>query len=157
MAVKIEVTTKPHLPDAASTGLKHDIEDLGIGKVERVKMIQVYRLEGELSEGEVLRICREPLAAPITQDYSYNGPLIIGASGTHILEVAYNPGVMDPVEATVIKALWDLGIERVESVKTARKYVLWGALTDSDLQTICDRLLVNRTIQHLVAEGESMS
>jgi len=157
MAVKIEVATKPHLPDAASTGLKHDIEDLGIGKVERVKMIQVYRLEGELSEGEVLRICSELLADPITQDYSYNGPLIIGASGTHILEVAYNPGVMDPVEATVIKALWDLGIEDVKSVKTAKKYVLWGALMEEELQIICDRLLVNRTIQHLVVEWEQVS
>ncbi len=157
MTVKIEVATKSYLPDAASAGLQQDIEDLGIGKVEQVKIVQVYRLQGELLEEEALRICRELLADSITQDYSYDGPLIATAENAYTLEVAYNPGVMDPVEATVIKAVRDLGIEGVESVKTARKYVVWGKLTADELQTICDRLLVNRTIQHLVAEGESIA
>ncbi len=69
---------------------------------------------------------------------------------THIIEVAYNAGVTDPVEETIIKAVRDLGVEGVSGVKTAKRYLIQGQLDTYQLETICSRLLVNPIIQHIV-------
>jgi len=73
---------------------------------------------------------------------------------THTVEVAYNAGVTDPVEETVLKAIKDLGIENVRAVKTAKRYLLEGKLDEPELDIICRRLLVNPIIQHVVEQGQ---
>ncbi len=61
--------------------------------------------------------------------------------------MAYNPGVADPVVGRVGKGIRDLGIATVRSVETAREYSLRGGLLERDVQSICDKLLVNGLIQ----------
>ncbi|HEY86582.1 MAG TPA: phosphoribosylformylglycinamidine synthase subunit PurL, partial [Dehalococcoidia bacterium] len=68
----------------------------------------------------------------------------------HAIEVAYNAGVTDPIEGTVIKALWDLGVEGVKGVKTGKRCLLQGQLDANQLEVICNKLLVNPIIQHVV-------
>jgi phosphoribosylformylglycinamidine synthase len=73
---------------------------------------------------------------------------------SHTVEVAYNAGVTDPVEESVLKAIQDLGIEGVRAVKTAKRYLIEGELNESDLDIICRRLLVNPIIQHVVKSDQ---
>ena len=157
MQYKIEVVDKPGIFDAVGQGVSRDIADLGINGVKEVKFIQVYILEGELAEGEVGSICRELLADKVTQDYKIiaDHPALLErpvrtSAQRHIIEVAYNPGVMDPVEASVLKGIQDLGINPPESVSTAKKYIISGKLSASQLKTICEKLLYNKLIQHIV-------
>jgi len=160
MQYKIEVVDKPGIFDAIGQGVKKDILDLGINSVKEVKFIQVYALEGNLTENQVIKICDELLTDQVAQEYK-----IISDQGVrglasdsqshrsaqyHVVEVAYNPGVMDPVEASVLKGILDLGILGVESVKTAKKYILNGALSGLQLKTISQKLLYNKLIQHIV-------
>ena len=152
MQYKIEVVDRPGIFDAVGQGVSRDIADLGINSVKEVKFIQVYILEGNLAEGEVVSICRELLTDKVTQDYKIlsdarPAPL---KTNQHIVEVAYNPGVMDPVEASVLKGIQDLGIPEPEAVKTAKKYILIGRLSASQLVTISEKLLYNKLIQHVV-------
>lgn len=163
MQYKIEVVDKPGIFDAIGQGVKKDILDLGINSVKEVKFIQVYTLEGNLSENQVVKICDELLTDKVAQEYkilSGQGDRVLisdsqrrrsmGVSSHHIVEIAYNPGVMDPVEASVLKGIQDLGILGVESVRTAKKYILSGALSASQLKTIPEKLLYNKLIQHVV-------
>ena len=69
---------------------------------------------------------------------------------SHTVEVAYNAGVADPVEETIMKAVRDLGVNGVSGVKTAKRYLIQGQLDAHQLETICNRLLVNPIIQHIV-------
>jgi phosphoribosylformylglycinamidine synthase len=152
----IEVSVKACLPDPEGDRLTKDICDIGIATVERARVSDVYLLEGELHESEVSRIGRELLADPVVEDFSW-GERPLSSSETEdarVIVVTYNPGVMDPVAGSVAKGIRDLGIATVTSVKTARKYSLPGGLSEEDLQSICDKLLVNRLIQHVVTEGE---
>jgi phosphoribosylformylglycinamidine synthase len=64
--------------------------------------------------------------------------------------VAYNPGVMDPVEESTRKAIKDMGIYGVRSIKTERKYFIEGRIREKEFKTICEKLLYNRVIQHIV-------
>ncbi len=151
MFYKIEVKDKSGIFDAAGAGVKSDILDFGIKGVRDARFVQVYNIEGNLTEAEIKRICDELLTDKICQNYSINStndqrP----TTNDHIVEVAYNPGVMDPVESSTLKGISDLGIEGAESVKTAKKYIIRGKLSAGQLKTICEKLLYNKLIQHIV-------
>lgn len=152
MVYKIEVKDKPGIFDAVGDSIKKDIVDLGIRAVSNVRFIQVYIIEGDLSEYEVKKICEELLVDNVSQDYSINEQANrrTGEQNEFIIEIAYNPGVMDPVEESALKGIKDLGIEAITSFKTAKKYLLKGNLNDSQLKRISDKLLYNKLIQHIV-------
>jgi len=151
---RVEVCLKSHLPDARGLGLVRDIYDLGITTVSSVQVADIYWLDADLSPDELNLICRSLLADPVTQEYRYFTPStdIRGEvdNQSHTIEVAYNAGVTDPVEETIMKALQDLGMGGIRAVKTARRYLLHGRLDEYQLQVISDRLLVNPIIQHVV-------
>ena len=146
---------KDGFPDPRGEALQKDIGDLGITTVTKVRVTDVYLLEGNLDEIQIDKICRELLADPEVEEYSYNE--VPPPQGYHLIEVAYNPGVMDPVEESVRKGISDLGIITVDSVRTAKRYLLWGELSDEAFQSICDKLLVNSVIQHAVTKREVVS
>jgi phosphoribosylformylglycinamidine synthase len=152
MSWKIEVKEKPGVFDAVGEGLKKDISDLGIKTVRGVGFIQVYILGGEVCEEDAARICEELFVDGIYQDYSLRpfSALPAHARGHLVVEVAYNPGVMDPVEGSALKGIRDLGIEGVSAVHTAKKYLLRGRISPAQLKTISEKLLYNKLIQHVV-------
>lgn len=157
MEYKIEIKDKPEIFDAVGFGIKKDILDLGIDSVTQVQFIQVYIIEGNLDENQVKDICGQLLVDNISQDYSINASIISGAGAKteFVVEVAYNPGVMDPVEDSVSKGIRDLGIDTVSTVKTAKKYLIRGALSEYQLKTISEKLLYNKLIQHVVSYQSS--
>ena len=152
---RIEVSVKDGFPDPRGEALQKDIRDLGIMTVKQVRVSDIYLLEGKLNEAEVRRICQELLADPVVEEYSYREAP--SPDDAHVIEVAYNPGVMDPVEESVKKGIRDLGVVTIESVKTAKRYLLWGELSEEALQFISDKLLVNSVIQHMVVKREVVS
>jgi phosphoribosylformylglycinamidine synthase II len=156
---RIEVSVKAGFPDPEGDRLKMDIRDIGITTVKQASVSNIYLLEGELDETEVIKIGQELLADPVVEDFSWGeGPLSSIENGNAcVIEVAYNPGVTDPVEESVDKAIRDLGIATVKSVKTARKYSLQGDISEETLQSICDKLLVNSLIQHVVTKREAVA
>jgi phosphoribosylformylglycinamidine synthase II len=154
---RVEVSVKASLPDPRGEALKADIRDLGITTVSQVRVSDIYLLEGGLSGEEINTICRQLLADPVVEEYSVGDTPLIAATDAHAIEVAYNPGVMDPVEESVNKGIRDLGITRVESVKTAKRYYLWGKLSPGDIELISTKLLVNSVVQHVVTGREKVS
>ncbi|MFA5361723.1 MAG: phosphoribosylformylglycinamidine synthase subunit PurL [Candidatus Omnitrophota bacterium] len=147
----IEVNEKKGIFDAVGEGIKKDILDLGISGVRDVRFIQVYFINGDLGRREITAICEELLVDPISQAYCVNPPVRsrTGARETTV-EVSYNPGVMDPVEESALKGIRDMGIAKKVSLKTAKKYLLTGEFSSSQLTTITEKLLYNKLIQHIV-------
>jgi phosphoribosylformylglycinamidine synthase II len=151
---RVEVGFKKHLPDARGQGLVRDIRDLGIKTVSDARVLDVYWLDAELKPDELELVCCRLLADPVTQEYHFNsGTHGKNEASFHSFEVAYNAGVTDPVEETVMKALLDLDIEDVRAVKTAKRYLIKGQLDKNQLEIISSSLLVNPIIQHVVQEG----
>ncbi|MDO8674038.1 MAG: phosphoribosylformylglycinamidine synthase subunit PurS, partial [Dehalococcoidia bacterium] len=151
MAHRIEVGIR------GAAGLQRDAANLGIAGVESIHVVDVYRLEGDLSDEDLDRIGRELLADPITQAFVWNHSLVADEPGLHMVEVAYNPGVTDPVEQSTMKGIADLGIQSVASVRTAKKYLIRGNVSQKEIDTICDRLLANAVIQHVVLVDEELA
>lgn len=159
MQYRIEIQDKPGVFDAVGEGIKKDILDLGIKTVKEVRFVQVYNIEGDFSQDEVEKICQELLVDRVSQDYYIGAPEHQSARAPEgfIVEVAYNPGVMDPSEESIMKGIKDLGIYTARSIKTAKKYLLKGKLSDSQLRTVSEKLLYNKLIQHIVRAPEHKS
>ena len=150
---RIEVRLKSYLPDARGLSLVKDIHDLGITTVSDVRVVGIYWLDADLATDKLDLICQRLLADPVTQEYQCEPGFSVedkASTNYHTIEVAYNAGVTDPVEDTVMKAVRDLGIGGVKVVKTARRYLIDGQLDEDQLEVICSRLLVNPIIQHVV-------
>ena len=143
---------KPGFTDARAESLKRDILDLGLSGVDQVTVVDVYCLEGKTDQSDMVRICQELLTDPVVEEYQ-TYPLASRQreeTDVHSVEVAYNPGVMDPVEYSLSKAILDLGINTVHAVSTRKKYLFKGNLSENDIQSITNKLLVNSIIQHVV-------
>ena len=153
----IAVSVKAGLPDPRGAALEKDARDMGIRGLKSARVSDIYIISGDITREGVDKICRELLADPLVQDYSIGVLIERAHSSVHIIEIAYNPGVLDPVEDSIKKGIRDLGIQGVESVKTARRYHLGGQLSEGNLKAIADKLLVNPVIQHIVTGEERTS
>ncbi len=153
MIYKIEVWLKNNLPDVRGLSLAKDIYDLGITTVSNIRVVDIYWLDTDLKLDELDLICRSLLVDPVIQEMrckstSENENKL--DTTHHIVEVACNAGVTDPVEETSMKAALDLGVTGIRAIKTAKRYLIEGQLNEYQLETISNRLLVNPIIQHIV-------
>jgi phosphoribosylformylglycinamidine synthase len=146
----VTVSAKAGLPDPRGAALQKDVRDLGIRGLRSARVSDIYTITGDVTHTCVERICRELLADTPVQDYSVGVLIEPAHKGVHVIEIVYNPGVPDPAEDAIRKGIRDLGIEGVESVKTARRYYLGGLLNENTVKTIAGKLLMNPAIQHMV-------
>jgi phosphoribosylformylglycinamidine synthase len=152
MLWRVEVRHKPSIFDASGESIRKDIIDLGIKTISQVSVLQIYRLLGNLSAAQIERISQELLIDPVTQQYSFfeEKENSISEGYDHSIEIAHNPGVMDPVEESVIKGIRDLGFIEIKNVRTSRRYLLTGSLSSQDRNTVVNKVLCNKLIQHEV-------
>jgi len=152
---RVEVRLKSHLPDARGLGLTKDIHDLGITTVSDIRVVDVYWLDADLTPDMLELVCRQLFADPVTEEYWHERKPRdedkVGAD-YHTVEVAYNPGVTEPIEGSIIKALRDLAVGEVRTIKTAHRYLIKGQLDNQQMEAICGKLLVNPIIQHVVKQ-----
>src|SRR3990167_8488327 len=158
MIWRVEIKQKAGVFDAAGAGIQKDIVDLGVNSVHKVEVIQIYNIEGSISEEQVTRVCRELFVDGITQEYAccksneWRAADLEAAGDCKAIEIARNPGVMDPVEESALKGVRDLGIGQVQAVRRARRYLLYGNIPAQDLEIITNKVLSNKLIQHAVTD-----
>ncbi|MCK5738766.1 phosphoribosylformylglycinamidine synthase subunit PurS, partial [bacterium] len=129
MITKIEIGVRSEFLDAHSDQTLKDIRDLGLSQVEHVTANKIYYLDGDISDAVIARITKTLLTDPITEYFAINQPLREAAVSEWVVEITYNPGVMDPVEGSTLKGISDLGIDSINKIKTAVRYYIKGKLT----------------------------
>ncbi|MDD3374393.1 MAG: phosphoribosylformylglycinamidine synthase subunit PurL [Candidatus Omnitrophica bacterium] len=162
MIWRVEIKDKESVFDAVGQAVACDIQDLGITSISKVLVEQVFLIDGQIASKEIHKICRELLVDPVVQDYvcfQETTPSLskFEQKDFKTVEIAYNPGVMDPVEKSTLKGIKDLGIMNVSSVRTAKKYLLFGKPTEKELDIIIKRILSNKLIQHVVDHSSKTS
>ncbi len=152
MIWRVEVRQKEGILDPIGQSIARDIAELNLGEVQRVQVVSVFLLEGQISREEIKRIGDQLLVDPIVEQYSFDLKLPLQTATHHVVEIAYNPGVMDPVEASTLKGIRDLGVAGVTAVRTARQYHIHGKFTPQQLEAVTSRVLMNKLIQHVVRD-----
>ncbi len=153
MVRRVTVSTLPGLVDSRGEGVKKDAFDIGVKNISNVSVRDVYLFEGDISDKDIRHIAEELLTDFVTQDYLIDK---VPDEGGNVIEVAYNHGVMDPVEGSLYKAIADMGITSVTAAKTMKRYVILGDISDFEIELITDKLLVNKIVQHAATPGEEI-
>jgi len=120
--------------------VQNDFESFGIRDIKDVEVHDVYYLDENLSTRQVKLIAEELLCDPVVEEY------FIGQGNG--FEILYNPGVTDPKEDSIKKAIIDLGI-KVNLVKTATNYILKGKFNEKRVKECASLFLYNPLIQHI--------
>lgn len=151
---RIEIYNKPDFFDVHGEEVKASIKQLGIRTIEAVQAIRVFLLEGNLNPESLNRIARELLADPVSEEY-HIGQMAAppGLAQATLIEVHLKPGVTDPVAASAGMAIADMGI-MIESVRTARKYLILGTLNDKQTKMIAERVLANDCIEEVIVGAD---
>jgi phosphoribosylformylglycinamidine synthase subunit PurSL len=148
MPIRIEVSFKAEYRDPLGESVQRSIvEDLGLS-VEKVRTIDVYTIDANLTPQEVEQVRRELFTDPIIQESSATNRLARDFSW--IIEVGFRPGVTDNVGKTAREGIEEVVGRRLapdEAVYTSRQYLLTGRLTRDEVERVAGDLLANSLIQ----------
>jgi phosphoribosylformylglycinamidine synthase len=116
---------------------------------DEVRTAKVYRIEG-ISKTEAALLAEKLFTDPVSEKFTLNQSVDYGKS--HVVEVGYKPGVMNPEEASIQKAAEDLGV-KPKAVGSSTEYAFYGVVDPVRIETVVKRLLVNPTVQHVVSKA----
>jgi phosphoribosylformylglycinamidine synthase len=150
MLWRVDVATRDGLVDPASRGALSALREYGLAEVQDVRAEQVYLLEGDLDRAAADRVARELLHDPVAQTYALRPaaepPEV--PEGLRAVLVFKRPGVMDPVEASALKAIADLGLS-ASRVRTGMRYLVRGPVSEARLREAAARVLANEAVDEL--------
>lgn len=126
--------------------IRHILENKNVTKIETAK---IYRLEG-ISEQDAKILAEKVFCESIYQKYTLNKPVI--ANATHVLEIAYKRGVMNPEVASILKTASDLGI-KLTAADSSHEYGFYGKVAIEKVEEIVKKLhLLNEMVEYFVKE-----
>ncbi|MFH1225369.1 MAG: hypothetical protein V1676_06230 [Candidatus Diapherotrites archaeon] len=156
-AHRIEAGYKSQKDDAIAHGVLADIrEDLLIQGVKEINYVDVYLLRGGFSIAELNLIAEKLMHDPVVQRVSVDAPLFSDFDWE--IEVRVRENVTDNIGIAARIGIEDLlrrALGRDESVRSARKYVINGALSEKEAALICTGMLANPLIEEWkITRGE---
>jgi len=152
---RFEVFSRSGFSDVHGQSVLEDIKELGITVVQAVQSAKVFLIEADFDDDFGARVARELLADPVCEEYyiGRSGPPA-GLARATLIEVHLKSGVTDPVAESVMAAIADMGVQ-AEHVRTARKYVLLGEISQHQIETIAKKILSNDCIEDCVIGNEA--
>jgi phosphoribosylformylglycinamidine synthase len=130
--------------DLKGAALLHEIKrTLAIKTIDAIHTVKVYRLQG-IDEKTAQLIAQKCIIDPLAQKATCND--IFSFSTQNVIEVGYKAGVMNPEVASLCKIIKSLGIDSLVAADTSWEYHFSGTATPQEIELICDRLLVNKTV-----------
>lgn len=154
---RIEVTQRPDLPDCAGAALAQDLREAGLSRVRDVRTVRVYLVEGDLSLEAAALAARELFSDKVADIWAVDSSVIDEDDAAVALEIVRKPGVMEPVQGSALRGFALLGL-RARSVRTARRLLVWGEHSASEILAAAKRCLANEVIEDiLVGRPETRS
>jgi phosphoribosylformylglycinamidine synthase II len=143
---RIEVRTRPHLPDPRAHSVKRRAEALGF-QINDVATAKVYLVEADLDHAALDRVLARLLADPVTEQANIGAAPAPTAAQT--IEVHPLPGVMDPTAQSVAQAIEELtGTQPL--VSTGARFDLAG-LSKDQAEQLARQVLANPVIHQISA------
>ncbi|MBI5950593.1 MAG: phosphoribosylformylglycinamidine synthase subunit PurL [Chloroflexi bacterium] len=131
-----------------------DAHSLGFQHLKGIQVLNLYFIEGQLSQEELQRLALELLTDPVTESASWAelpAPSTPPKPDSVILEVALRPGVTDPVAEQIVRAAHELGINSVHRAATGQRFILRFDKSVSVREAATEsvyKLFANPVIQH---------
>lgn len=150
---QIDVFPADGNPDRIAEEVLNNAGFLQLPDSIRVSAAKGYLIQGDIDEKTSKRIATELLVDTVVEKsiVAPVGDPRLGKTESEIPNLIYVmplPGVTDPEAESALIAIRNLGID-VTAVRTFRKYHV-SALSDEQLNRLCDKLLCNDSIEQVV-------
>ncbi len=149
---RIEISRRSGIGDPHAQTILHELEDFGINSVEAIEYRRIFLIDSDATEKQIRQIVDELLIDPVIEQarIDLNLPASDNQPNRQIsIEVHFLPGVMDTVGQSTLQAIRQLGIG-VRQVRTARRYIFDGQLSESERKLIASRILANECIEQVI-------
>ena len=152
---RFEIFNRPGFSDVHGSSVLEDIKEIGIDTVEAVQSAKVFLIEADFDGDFAKQVGKELLSDPVCEEY-YIGRSAApaGLAKVTLIEVHLKSGVTDPVAESVTTAMTDMGAAP-DNVRTARKYILLGDITQRQTETIAKKILANDCIEDVMVGNEA--
>jgi phosphoribosylformylglycinamidine synthase subunit PurSL len=140
--------------DPRNGGYLKDAHALGYPHLKSIQVQDLFFSEGQLSQQDLQQLALKLLSDPVTQFATWKQlPSFLPQpeDGSVLLEVAFRPGVTDPVAEQLVRAAHELGLDGVHRASTAQRFLLCfdeNVDCTSATQSLAKSLLANSVIQH---------
>jgi len=152
---RFEVFNRPGFSDVHGKSVLEDIKELGINSVQVVQSAKVFLIEADFDKDFAEHVAQELLTDPVCEEhYIGRSSAPAGLAKVTLIEVHLKSGVTDPVAESVMAAIADMGV-KADNVRTARKYVLLGEISQSQTDTIAKKILSNDCIEDCIIGNEA--
>jgi len=133
------------------TALCAQLREAGLEQLATAHVVRLFFLEGQLGRADAERVAAELLCDPVVEAWQVNDPTHVhqAAPDTCEVEVHGRPGVMDPVAQSTLAELHAQRVA-VDTVRTARRYVVTGCGSATALLESVRRALANDCIEEVV-------
>jgi phosphoribosylformylglycinamidine synthase len=152
---RVEIFNRSGFSDVHGKSILEDIKELGISSVQVVQSAKVFLIEADFGKDFTERLAKELLTDPVCEEYYIGRSRApAGLAKATIIEVHLKSGVTDPVAESVTAAIADMRV-KANHVRTARKYVLLGEITQKQTDTIARKILSNDCIEDCIIGDEA--
>ena len=112
---------------------------------------EIYFVRGNIAPGECELLGRFLFSDPVTQGFVVEPCAAAAESNGDVVEVAYHPGVTDPVADEILRSARELGVSGAEAAATGQRYEILcsegESLSGEELTLLASRLLANPVVQ----------
>lgn len=116
---------------------------------------EIYFVRGNIAPGECELLGRFLFSDPVTQGFVVEQGSAAGEPGGNVVEVAYHPGVTDPVADEILRSARELGVAGAEAAATGQRYEILcregEPLSGEELALLASRFLANPVVQRWAA------
>jgi len=139
-------------PGAKSSALiVREAQRLGFEGIRAVVRSEIYFVRGNIAPEELGFLGRFLLSDPVTQTCEIHTLPLTPKGKDYVVEVAYHPGVTDPVADEILRSGLELGLRAIEAASTGVRYEIGCekdySLSPGDLDILASRLLANPVVQ----------
>jgi len=128
-----------------------EMQSLGLKLPEKIRTARLYWLEAEFDRDTAIKLARDLFCDPVVEVAAVNEP-IYDDDLACLIEVVRKPGVMDPVVASIRKAIADRKFS-AGHIATGRKYLLYypigHSLGESSVLHLGRKVLANECIEEI--------
>jgi len=147
---RVEVVSKPGMPDAAGTHLLSQLHRFGLPSAGRVHVGALYEFSGRWSLSQAMSAANTILADPVTQQFhvfSGDRPPLNGLGAHWRVEAWFHPETAHPARHGILKAIADLGLPSPESIRLGMLYQIVGRVSQAQAERAARRLLADPASQ----------
>ncbi|MCA9249965.1 MAG: phosphoribosylformylglycinamidine synthase subunit PurS [Phycisphaerae bacterium] len=146
--------------DAKGREALTELHHLGFDEVTSVRTTRIYEFCGSLSREQIAVLCDRLFVDPAIESASVEAVIDWPESNAPMVEVHFQPGVMDPVALSALQAANDLLLadgaasdRPIELIQTAWRYEIAGATRLSRIEAMAQSALANACVERVFVKA----